>query len=251
MKKRGEKISMLTAYDFRTAKLLDQAGVEGILVGDSMAMVVQGHTTTVPVTLDQLIYHGEMVVRGVERSLVVVDLPFPINHLALAELVDRAGRLLKETGCQAVKMEGGAKQAECIEAMVTAGIPVVAHVGLRPQSINLVGRYRVHRDRDVLLTDARAAQQAGAFAVVVECVPADIAAHLSADLEIPTIGIGAGAGCDGQILVTDDLLGLTTGYVPSFVKQYADLQTTMTDAVQKYCGDVRSGEFPGPDQTFT
>ncbi|MCG8585388.1 MAG: 3-methyl-2-oxobutanoate hydroxymethyltransferase, partial [Pirellulales bacterium] len=201
LKSKGEKITMLTAYDFTMAALLDACGVEGILVGDSMSMVVQGHDTTLPVTLDEMIYHAKMVGRAVEHALVVVDLPFPINHLGNHAAVEAAGRVLKETHCQAVKLEGGADQAGVIEALVTAGIPVMAHVGLRPQSVHQMGGYKVQRDEQQLLKDAQAAEAAGAFAMVVECVPSSIAGEITKSVKIPTIGIGAGADCDGQVLV--------------------------------------------------
>jgi len=248
MKTAGRKISMLTAYDYPTAAVLDGAGVDAILVGDSLSMVVQGHETTLPVTLDEIVYHAEMVGRAVERALVVVDMPFPTNHLGVHRAVESAGRILKETRCQAVKLEGGADQAEVIRGLVTAGIPVMAHVGLRPQSVHQMGGYRAERNAQKLHADALAAQEAGAFAIVVECVPSAIAAEITSALKIPTIGIGAGPGCDGQVLVTHDLLGLTSGYVPRFVRQYADLKTTIHDAVTRYSDDVRGNRFPGPEQ---
>jgi 3-methyl-2-oxobutanoate hydroxymethyltransferase len=247
----GQKITMLTAYDYPTAALLDATGIEGILVGDSMAMAVQGHSTTLPVTLDEIIYHAEMVGRAVERALVVVDLPFPLGSLGPHDAVAGASRVLKETRCQAVKLEGGAEQADVIAALVSAGIPVMAHCGLRPQSVHVLGGYKVQRDAERLLADARAAERAGAFAMVLECIPSELAAQITAEVRVPTIGIGAGAGCDGQVLVTPDLLGMTTGYVPRFVRAYADLKTTIHDAVVRYRDDVRSGEFPGASETFS
>jgi 3-methyl-2-oxobutanoate hydroxymethyltransferase len=250
LKAAGRKISMLTAYDYPTAAMLDAAGVDAILVGDSMSMVVQGHETTLPVTLDEMIYHAEMVGRAVERALVVVDLPFPTNHLGVSRAIEAAGRILKETRCQAVKLEGGADQTDVIRGLVGAGIPVMAHVGLRPQSVHQMGGYRVQRDADRLHADAAAAQDAGAFAIVLECIPSKLAADLTAKLHIPTIGIGAGPHCDGQVLVTNDLLGITSGYVPRFVKQYADLKTLIKGAVERYCADVQSGQFPGSEQEF-
>lgn len=250
LKRTGKKISMLTAYDYPMAKLLDEAGVDAILVGDSMSMVVQGHETTLPVTLDEIIYHAEMVGRAVQHALVVVDMPFPTNHLGVHKAIENAGRILKETRCQAVKLEGGAEQADVIAGLVSAGIPVMAHVGLRPQSVHQMGGYKVQRDGQQLREDALAAQNAGAFAVVVECIPAPLAADLTSLLAIPTIGIGAGSQCDGQVLVINDLLGLTSGYVPRFVKPYANLKETITSAVTQYCAEVRSGEFPGPEQQF-
>lgn len=250
LKASGQKITVLTAYDFAMARLIDGTGVEGILVGDSLSMVVQGHSTTLPVTVDEMIYHAEMVGRAVEHALVVVDMPFPSYHLGPYKAVENAGRILKESGCQAVKLEGGADQAETIRALVTAGIPVMAHVGLRPQSVHQLGGYKVQRDEEQLLLDATAAQNAGAFAVVLECIPEGIAAKITGLVKIPTIGIGAGLGCDGQVLVTNDLLGLTSGYVPRFVKAYADLETTITGAVTRFRDDVRRGAFPGPEQAF-
>jgi 3-methyl-2-oxobutanoate hydroxymethyltransferase len=251
LKQAGRKIAMLTAYDYPLAAVLDAAGVDAILVGDSMSMVVQGHDTTLPVTLDEMIYHAEMVGRAVERALVTVDLPLPTNHLGVSRAIESAGRILKETRCQAVKLEGGADQTDVIRGLVAAGIPVMAHVGLRPQSVHQMGGYRVQRDAPRLHADAQAAEAAGAFAIVLECIPADVAAEITASLQIPTIGIGAGAGCDGQVLVTHDLVGLTPGHVPRFVRQYANLREVIAQAVQHYCEDVRSGSFPGPEQQFS
>jgi 3-methyl-2-oxobutanoate hydroxymethyltransferase len=241
------KISMLTAYDYPTAAVLDAAGIDAILVGDSMSMVVQGHETTLPVTLDEMIYHAEMVGRAVERALVIVDLPFPTNHLGVYRAIESAGRILKESRCQAVKLEGGADQAEVIRGLVTAGIPVMAHVGLRPQSVHQLGGYRAERDAGRLHADAAAAQDAGAFAIVLECIPAAIAAEITTALKIPTIGIGAGPHCDGQVLVTHDLVGLTAGRVPKFVRQYVDLKGVIHDAATRYRLDVERGEFPAPE----
>lgn len=241
---------MLTAYDYPVAKLLDEAGVDCILVGDSLAMVVQGHDSTLPVTLDEIIYHAEMVGRAVQHALTVVDMPFPSYHLGPYKAVENAGRILKETRCQAVKLEGGADQAEVIATLVTAGIPVMAHVGLRPQSVHVLGGYKVQRNEDQLVHDAQAAQDAGAFAIVLECMPSKIAAKLTESLRIPTIGIGAGPGTDGQVLVVNDMLGLTAGYVPRFVKPYANLHDVITGAVKQHMQEVRDGTFPGPGQTF-
>jgi 3-methyl-2-oxobutanoate hydroxymethyltransferase len=246
----GRRISMLTAYDYPTAAVLDAAGIDSILVGDSMAMVVQGHETTLPVTLDEMIYHAEMVGRAVERALVVVDLPFPTNHLGVHRAIESAGRILKETRCQAVKLEGGADQIDVIRGLVSAGIPVMAHVGLRPQSVHQMGGYRVQRDARRLHDDAHAAQDAGAFAIVLECIATSTAAEITKALKIPTIGIGAGPHCDGQVLVTSDLVGLTAGYVPKFVRQYADLRGAIQQAALQYQEDVRSGVFPGAEHGF-
>ena len=249
-KQQGVKITMLTAYDHTMASLLDSSGVDVLLVGDSMAMVVQGHENTLPVTLNEIIYHAEMVGRAARNAMVVVDLPFPINHQGVYQTVKAAGRILKETRCQAVKLEGGAEQAEVIHALVTAGIPVMAHVGLRPQTVHAMGGYKVQRDREQLILDANAAQKAGAFAIVLECIPADIAKELTEMLQIPTIGIGAGPECDGQVLVINDVLGLTSGYVPSFVKAYANLKETIEQATARWCEDVREKEFPGNEHSF-
>jgi 3-methyl-2-oxobutanoate hydroxymethyltransferase len=250
MKSAGRKISMLTAYDYTLAQLLDESGIDSILVGDSLAMVVQGHETTLPVTLDQMIYHAEMVGRAVQRALVVVDLPFPTHHLGVPRAIENAGRILKESRCQAVKIEGGAEQAETIRGLVEAGIPVMAHVGLRPQSVHAMGGYKVQRDAEMLLRDARAAQQAGAFAIVLECIPAPLAAQLTETLAIPTIGIGAGNACDGQVLVVHDMLGLTGGHVPRFVKPFANLRETIRQAVTQYREEVQGGSFPAKEQSF-
>jgi 3-methyl-2-oxobutanoate hydroxymethyltransferase len=246
----GEPITMLTAYDFPTARLLDDAGVDILLVGDSLAMVVQGHENTLPVTVNEMIYHAAMVSRATQKAMVVIDMPFPENHLAVHQVVRTAGKMIKRSGAQAVKLEGGAEQAGVIAALSSAGIPVMAHVGLRPQSVHMMGGYKVQRDEDVLLRDALAAQEAGAFSVVFECIPGEIAARLSPQLRIPTIGIGAGAGCDGQVLVLHDLIGLTSGYVPAFVRQYAQVADTIRQAATDWCSDVRARTFPGPEQSF-
>jgi 3-methyl-2-oxobutanoate hydroxymethyltransferase len=250
MKSSGRKITMLTAYDHALAGLVDAAGIEGILVGDSLSMVVQGHGTTLPVTLEEMIYHAEMVGRAVHHALVVVDMPFPSYHLGVHKAIENAGRILKETRCQAVKLEGGIEQAEVVAALVSAGIPVMAHCGLCPQSIHQLGGYRVQRDERQLLADAQAAEISGAFAVVLECIPASVAARITAAVRIPTIGIGAGAECDGQILVAHDLLGLTPGRVPHHAKAYADLKTTIVEAVGRYRDEVRAGQFPGEEHGF-
>jgi 3-methyl-2-oxobutanoate hydroxymethyltransferase len=250
LKAAGRKITMLTAYDYAMAALVDSAGIEGILVGDSLSMVVQGNINTLPVTLDEMIYHAEMVGRAVNHALVVVDMPFPSYHLGVYKAIENAGRILKETRCQAVKLEGGADQAEVIAALVAAGIPVMAHIGLRPQNVHQLGTYRVERDRETLLKDATAAEQAGAFSIVLECIPAGLAAEVTEKIAIPTIGIGAGTECDGQILVLHDLLGLTPGRLPRHVKPYADLKSQTVDAVTRYRDEVRDSSFPGEEQTF-
>jgi 3-methyl-2-oxobutanoate hydroxymethyltransferase len=250
LKGSGQKITMVTAYDFPFARLVDQAGVEAVLVGDTLSMVVQGHESTLPVTLDEMIYHAEMVGRAVDNALVIVDMPFPSYHLGVHKSIENAGRILKETRCQAVKLEGGADQADTINALVSAGIPVMAHCGLQPQSVHTLGGYRVQRDEAALLHDARAAAEAGAFAIVLECIPIEIAEKITKSIAIPTIGIGAGPACDGQVLVLHDILGITVDHVPKFVKQYADFTTTVTNAIRNFRDDVRSGEFPGREHGF-
>ncbi|RMF38574.1 MAG: 3-methyl-2-oxobutanoate hydroxymethyltransferase [Planctomycetota bacterium] len=250
MKRNGERITMLTAYDWTMARLLDQAGIDVLLVGDSLGMVIQGHSTTIPVTVGDMIYHGRMVVRGSQRAMVVVDLPFPHGQLGPRRTVAVAARIMKQTGCQAIKLEGGARQAETIAALVDAGIPVIAHVGLRPQSVHALGGYRVQRDRAKLQSDAQAAQQAGAFCVLMECVPANLAAEITRSLQVPTIGIGAGAGCDGQVLVTHDMLGLTVDRTPRFARRFAHLGNAVQQAASAYIAAVRDGSFPAEDESF-
>ena len=241
----GRKLAVLTAYDHPTAALLDGAGVDALLVGDTLGMVVQGKSSTLPVTLDQMIYHGEMVARAARRSLVIVDLPFLSYQVSPQQAVESAGRILKETLAPSVKLEGGVNQAATIAALAQADIPVVAHVGLKPQSVHMLGGMnKVQRDRQRLLDDARAAEEAGAFAIVLELIPMQIAAEITAALKIPTIGIGAGPHCDGQVLVTPDLLGMTPGFTPRFLKRYADLSETIRQAATAYVNDVRDGVFP-------
>ncbi|EMI41227.1 MULTISPECIES: 3-methyl-2-oxobutanoate hydroxymethyltransferase [Pirellulaceae] len=250
MRDRGEAITMLTAYDFPTAKLLDEAGIDMLLVGDSLAMVVQGHDTTLPVTMDQMIYHAEMVGRAAQRAMVVVDLPFPEGQIEITRSIEASARVLKETRCHAVKLEGGAEQAGRIEAIVTAGVPVMAHVGLRPQNIHVDGGYRLQRDTEKLVNDAKAAESAGAFAVLIECVPASVATAITEAVKVPTIGIGAGRDVSGQVLVTHDIVGLTSGYTPKFTRQFADLGRGLKDAADGYREQVRSGGFPSDQESF-
>ena len=250
MKRKGQRISMLTAYDYPTAKMLDEANVDCILVGDSLGMVVQGKTTTIPVTLDEMIYHGEMVSRATDHAMVIVDLPFPVGQLSIAHTVESAAIIMKRTQCQAVKMEGGHQQAAAIKALVDAGIPTIAHIGLRPQSVHALGGYRVQRDADQLMMDAKAAEQSGAFAVLIECVPPELAKLATEQLSVPTIGIGAGPHCDGQVLVTNDMLGWNSGYVPKFVRHYADLRSEAAKAVMQFCEDVQKGTFPNSEESF-
>ena len=248
-KQQGHRISMLTAYDYLSAKILDEANIEAILVGDTVGMVFQGHETTLPVTLDDIIYHAEIVGRAVHHALVVVDLPFPTHLVGHQSAIASAGRILKETRCQAVKLEGGTDQADTIAALVSAGIPVMGHIGLRPQSVHTMGGYKVQRDEERLLSDALAVQQAGAFSVVLECVPAELAEKITQTLDIPTIGIGAGKQCDGQVLVLTDMLGLTQE-PPRFVKKYADLRDTIANAASRYRDEVQSGDFPGSEHSY-
>jgi 3-methyl-2-oxobutanoate hydroxymethyltransferase len=243
-KKRGHKLSVLTAYDFLWGALLDAAGVDAILVGDSLGMVVQGKATTLPVTLDEMIYHAEMVVRAVRRALVIVDLPFLTFHVSPQQAVENAGTILKKTGAGAVKLEGGVNQASTIGALAAADIPVMAHVGLKPQSVLKLGGYKIQRDAKRLLADARAAEEAGAFGIVLECIPRGIAEEITAAVGIPTIGIGAGPHCDGQVLVTQDMLGLTGSGTPKFVRQFADLGRQASAAAEAYIAAVRRGEYP-------
>jgi 3-methyl-2-oxobutanoate hydroxymethyltransferase len=246
----GRPLTMVTAYDWPTGRLADEAGVDCVLVGDSVAMVVAGRSSTIPATLEQMIYHGEIVARAVRRALVVVDLPFPLQHLGVRTAVESCARILKETGCQAVKLEGTAGQAEVIAGIVAAGIPVMGHVGLRPQAVHQLGGYRLQRDRDAVVTDARAAAAAGAFAVVLECVPREAARAVAAAIDVPTIGIGAGPDCDGQVLVMHDLVGLSLDRVPRFVRSYADVGGTIRDAVARWRRDVEERSFPGPGETL-
>ena len=249
-KSKGRKISVLTAYDFPTARLLDASGVDCLLVGDTLGMVVQGHDTTLPVTLDQMIYHTEMVARAAKRAFVVGDLPFLSSQVSREDAIRSAGRFLKETKCGAVKLEGGVALSETIRALTEAGIPVMGHVGLKPQSVKALGGYKVQRDGEAILADARAVAEAGAFAIVVECVPSDVAERITKELTIPTIGIGAGLHCDGQVIVTPDLLGLFEGFKPKFVRRYADLSAEIRKAVIHYVADVGSGSFPNESESF-
>jgi 3-methyl-2-oxobutanoate hydroxymethyltransferase len=247
-KSSGTKLAVVTAYDFLWASILDEAGVDAILVGDTLGMVVQGRDTTLPVTLDQMIYHGEMVARAAKRALVIVDLPFMSYQVSSRQALKSAGRVIKETGAASVKLEGGVTQAKTIEALAAADLPVMAHVGMRPQSIRKLGKMSaIQRDSKQLLADARAAENAGAFAIVLELIPKSIAAEITAAVSIPTIGIGAGPNCDGQVLVTPDLLGMTKGFSPKYLKRYADLASSIAGSVKQYVHEVRGGVFPGPE----
>lgn len=249
-KARGAKLAVMTAYDYTSAKLTDEAGVDAILVGDSLGMVVQGHPTSLPVTLGEMIYHTRCVLRGAKRALVVSDMPFLTYQVSPRQAVKNAGRLMKEAGVHAVKLEGGVRMSDTIRAAVGAGIPVMGHVGLTPQSVHLFGGFKVQRDEKQLIADAEAVEKAGAFALVVESVPAPLAAKITAAVGIPTIGIGAGPSCDGQVLVFHDMIGLFTDFVPKFVKRYADVGSTIRTAMQTYCDEVREGTFPGTEHSF-
>jgi 3-methyl-2-oxobutanoate hydroxymethyltransferase len=249
-KAEGRKISVLTAYDYTMARLLDASGVDCLLVGDSLGMVVQGRSTTLGVTLDQMVYHAEMVARAASRALVVADLPFGSYHASREQAVVSATRFLKETQCQAVKLEGGERSAAMVRALVDAEIPVMGHVGLTPQSIRRLGGFKVQRDGQEILDDARAIAEAGAFALVLECIPSEIAAKVTAEIPIATIGIGAGAACNGQVLVTPDMLGLFEGFRPRFVRRYAELVEPIKKAVRDYVADVQTGRFPGEGESF-
>ncbi len=250
MKSNREKIVALTAYDYPFSRLVDESEVDVILIGDSLGMVVQGQSSTLPVTMDEMVYHTRIVARGASRALVVGDLPFMSYQTELSDALFNAGRLLKEAGATAVKLEGGASVCGLIEAMTQAGIPVMAHIGLTPQSVHQLGGFRVQRDRDRLLEDARQVEAAGAFSVVLEGIPADIAKEITDTLKIPTIGIGAGPDCDGQILVLHDLLGINEGHVPKFVKKYADLAGEARKGLKRYVEEVRSGKFPAKEHCY-
>lgn len=253
-KEKGEKLTMLTAYDYSTAKLMDEAGINGILVGDSLGNVILGYEDTISVTMEDMIHHGAAVARGAKNSLVVVDMPFMSYQTSVYDAVVNAGRLMKEGRANAVKLEGGATVAKQIKAITDAGIPVMAHLGLTPQSINIFGGNKVQgKSEDAakkLIEDALAVQEAGAFSVVLECIPAKLASIITEKLTIPTIGIGAGSGCDGQILVYQDMLGMFSDYVPKFVKRFADVGTVMKEAFEAYSQEVCSGTYPAEEHTF-
>ncbi len=250
MKQRGEKITMLTAYDATMARLLDRAGIDMLLVGDSLGMVVLGHDTTVPVTLDMMVHHCRAVVRGTRRALVVADLPFLTYQIDPADTMRNAGRLIQEGGAAAVKLEGGRRVTEVTQRLTDAGVPVMGHLGLTPQSVHQFGGFRPQaRTReagDRLIEDAISLESAGAFAIVLESIPPEISGRVTEAVTVPTIGIGAGLGCDGQVLVSYDMLGLFDQFVPSFVKQYAHMADDVVDAVERYAEEVRTGRFPEP-----
>ncbi len=250
-RKGGDPLVVVTAADFTMARLMDGTGaVDALLVGDSLGTVVQGRSTTLAVTLDQMIYHTEMVVRASQKALVIADLPFGSYQESTEQAVRSAARILKETGCAAVKLEGGHHFAKTIAALVACGIPVMGHVGLMPQSVHALGGYKVQRDEHRVLDDAQAVADAGAFSMVIECLPVELARKVTEKVKVPTIGIGAGTHCDGQVLVGHDLLGLYDGHRPKFVRVYDDLKERVRDAVRRYSADVRSRDFPSAEESF-
>lgn len=253
-KETGEKLAMLTSYDYSTAKLVDEAGIHGILVGDSLGNVMLGYEDTIPVTMEDMIHHGAAVARGAQNALVVIDMPFMSYQTGVRDALINAGRLLKEGGAEAVKLEGGAEIVPQVEAIVNAGIPVMGHLGLTPQSINAFGGFKVQGKSEAaarkLIEDAKALEKAGAFAIVLECVPAKLAELVTKEIDIPTIGIGAGAGCDGQILVYQDLLGMFSDFTPKFVKRYANVGEVMKDAFAAYKKEVAEGVFPQEEHQY-
>ena len=255
MKRRGEKIPMITAYDYTAAQLVERAGIPLILVGDSLGQVMLGYDSTVPVSMDDMVHHVKAAVRGTARAHVVGDMPFLSYHAADSDAVRNAGRLLKEGGAQSVKLEGGQERAETVKRLALSGIPVMGHIGLTPQAVNQLGGYRVQgkslKDAVRLMEDARALEEAGAYALVLECVPAPLARMISERVEIPTIGIGAGAGCDGQVQVFHDLLGLYSDFKPKHARRYAELGDTIIGATSDYMRDVQAGAFPTDAESYT
>lgn len=254
MKRRGEKIAMLTAYDYSSAVIIDSSGVDVILVGDSASNVMAGNTTTLPITLDQMIYHAKSVMRGTRRALVVVDLPFGTYQGNSKEALSSAIRIMKESHAEAVKMEGGSEIRESIERILCAGIPVMGHLGLTPQSINKFGTYSVRAreqaEAEKLLADAKMLDEIGCFGIVLEKIPAGLAARVAKEVNIPVIGIGAGGGVDGQVLVMHDMLGINQGFSPRFLRRYADLASVMHDAIGHYVADVKSSDFPSESESY-
>lgn len=254
MKTRNEKISMITAYDYTMARLVDMANIDIVLVGDSASNVMAGHETTLPITLDQMIYHTQCVVKGVKRALIVADLPFMSYQVTPQEALINAGRMMKEAGAHAVKLEGGSNMLETVKKIVDAGIPVMGHLGLTPQSIYKFGTYKVRAtdpdEAEQLIRDARRLEEAGCFGIVLEKIPSELAQKVTSKLTIPTIGIGAGPDCDGQVLVVHDMLGLNKEFHPRFVRRYADLETVITGAVSKYIDDIKARNFPGPEEQY-
>ena len=254
MKEKGEKITMLTSYDYVTAKIVDEVGIPMILVGDSLGMVVLGYESTIPVTLEEMLHHTKAVVRGTKNAMVIGDMPFMTYHLSIEQALRNAGRFIQEAGAQAVKLEGGVSVAEKVKRIVECGIPVMGHIGLTPQSINQLGGYKIQgKTVDAaakMMKDAKALEEAGAFSVVLETVPAPLAAFISKEISIPTIGIGAGPDCDGEVQVINDVLGSFTDFVPKHAKQYAKLTNIMSTAIQQYYDEVRAGNFPTKENSF-
>jgi 3-methyl-2-oxobutanoate hydroxymethyltransferase len=254
MKSRGEKIVMMTAYDYPSARLVDEAGCDMILVGDTLGMVVLGYDSTLPVTMEDMIHHTKAAVRGSQHALVVGDMPFMSYQTGWQDAMVNAARFMKEAGCQAVKLEGGVRSAEIVQKLTEAGIPVMGHIGLTPQSVNQIGGFKVQGKTPAaavqLMHDAQALEQAGAFAIVLETIPAPLAELLTQRLSVPTIGIGAGAGCDGQVQVYHDLLGMFDAFTPRHAKRYAEAGALIRDAVSRYAADVRSGAFPTAKESF-
>ncbi|MCH5222206.1 MAG: 3-methyl-2-oxobutanoate hydroxymethyltransferase [Muribaculaceae bacterium] len=254
MKQRGEKIAMLTAYDFSMAKLIDEAGIDVILVGDSASNVMAGNMTTLPITLDQMIYHAKSVIKGTQRALVVCDMPFGTYQGNSKEALASAIRIMKESHAEAVKIEGGAEIRESIERILTAGIPVMGHLGLTPQSINKFGTYAVRAkdeaEAEKLISDAHMLEEIGCFALVLEKIPAELATKVASELSIPVIGIGAGGGVDGQVLVMHDMLGINKDFSPKFLRRYADLSTIINEAVGNYINDVKNRDFPNENEQY-
>jgi 3-methyl-2-oxobutanoate hydroxymethyltransferase len=250
MKERGEKITMLTAYDAPMAEIIDECGIDMILVGDSVGTVISGYPNTLPVTVEEMIYHTKAVCRKVKRALVVIDMPFMSYQVSIEEAKRNAGRMIKESGAEAVKIEGGVSVKDVVKAIVDIDIPVVGHIGLTPQSIHKFGGYKIQRQREKLLEDAKAIEEAGAFAIVLECVPEEIAKEITEMLTIPTIGIGAGRYCDGQVLVIHDLLGMLGDFRPKFVKRYVDLRSIISKAVKEFIEEVKTGAFPTEEHIF-
>lgn len=250
----GKRITMLTAYDFPSAQIVDEAGIDIILVGDSLGIVIQGKDDTLPVTIDEMIYHTSMVSRGVKNSLIVADMPFLSYQISIEQAVMNAGNLLKEGGAAAVKLEGGSSFAETVIAISRASIPVMGHIGLTPQSVHMMGGFKVQgRGEDEakrLISDAKAIEKAGAFSILLEGIPAELARKITAELSIPTIGIGAGPFCNGQVLVLHDLLGLFDRFIPRFVRRYADLKKESIEAIKRYKEDVESGRFPSEEESY-
>jgi 3-methyl-2-oxobutanoate hydroxymethyltransferase len=254
MKQKGEKISMLTSYDYTMAGIVDEAGIDAILIGDSASNVIIGNSTTLPITVDQMIYHASCVVKAVKRALVICDMPFGSYQVNVTEGISNAIRIMKESGCDALKLEGGIEIIDTVKKIISAGIPVMGHLGLTPQSINKFGTYTVRAKEEAeaekLISDAHALEEAGCFSITLEKIPAKLAEKVSKELSIPTIGIGAGNGTDGQVLVIQDMLGMNKGFKPRFLRHYADLNTVITDAIDNYITDVKDGDFPNENEQY-